>query len=348
MRSLLYSSLINNFYKSYQPTTKHFLNLYEKQARQITDSTLKKEALASLSKKAFHCYGASFYAVLAKDSLRQDYLKFMTAYQTMCDYLDNLVDQTKVINETNFRRLHQSLLDVFKLTPPTQNYYQYQIQQHDSGYLNMLVRLCQESLKKIPHYALYASWLERLAGLYVELQVYKHLELSKREERLIQLRNEHQRLAKNLSWFEFSAACGSTLGIFTLVAYAMNQERYNVSPEEIFYATFPAVQELHIMLDYLIDLEEDKEDGELNFFSYYNNLEVGVNELLKIYHEAQQGVLVLPEKSFHQTINDGLFALYLAEGVKKNPDLSAIQTQIKKKLGFRARFLFYHTKKFVK
>ena len=134
----------------------------------------------------------------------------------------------------------------------------------------MLVRLCQESLKKIPHYALYASWLERLAGLYVELQVYKHLELSKREERLIQLRNEHQRLAKNLSWFEFSAACGSTLGIFTLVAYAMNQERYNVSPEEIFYATFPAVQELHIMLDYLIDLEEDKADGELNFFSYYN------------------------------------------------------------------------------
>ena len=102
------------------------------------------------------------------------------------------------------------------------------------------------------------------------------------------------------------------------------------------------------MLDYLIDLEEDKEDGELNFFSYYNNLEVGVNELLNMYREAQQAVLVLPEKSFHQTINDGLFALYLAEGVKKNPDLNAIQKQIMKNLGFRARFLFYHTKKFVK
>jgi len=212
----------------------------------------------------------------------------------------------------------------------------------------MLVHLCQESLKKIPHYALYAPWFEKLAGLYVELQVYKHLELSKREDRLIQLRNEHQRLAKELSWFEFGAACGSTLGIFTLVAYAMNQERYNVSPEKIFYATFPAVQELHIMLDYLIDLEEDKEDGELNFFSYYNNLEVGVNELLKMYREAQRAVLALPEKKFHQAINDGLFALYLAEGVKNNPDLNAIQKQIMKNLGFRARFLFYHTKKFVK
>ena len=67
-----------------------------------------------------------------------------------------------------------------------------------------------------------------------------------------------------------------------------------------------------------------------------------------MYRKAQQAVLTLPEKKFHQTINDGLFALYLAEGVKKNPDLNAIQQQIQKKLGFRARFLFYHTKKFVK
>ena len=56
-----------------------------------------------------------------------------------------------------------------------------------------------------------------------------------------------------------------------MVAYAMNQDRYQIQPECIFQAMFPAVQELHIMLDYLIDLEEDIEEGELNFFSYYHN-----------------------------------------------------------------------------
>lgn len=345
---MFYPALMTAFYKSYQPKTKSFLSLYEQHAQQITDPKLKREALASLSKKAFHCYGASFYAVLVSDEYQADYLKFMTAYQTMCDYLDNLVDQTNVINETNFRRLHQSLLDVFKLTPHAPNYYQYQTQQLDGGYLNMLVRLCQESLKKIPHYSLYASWLGRLAGLYVDLQVYKHLKVSEREVRLIQLRSQQKRLARDLTWFEFGAACGSTLGIFTMVAYAMNQDRYQIQPECIFQAMFPAVQELHIMLDYLIDLEEDSEEGELNFFSYYHNFEEGIYQILDVYHEAQQRIRFLPEKGFHQTINDGLFALYLAEGVKKNPKLRIVQKQIIKKLGFRARFLFHHTRKFVK
>ena len=118
---MFYPALMTAFYKSYQPKTKSFLSLYEQHAQQITDPKLKKEALASLSKKAFHCYGASFYAALVSEEYQADYLKFMTAYQTMCDYLDNLVDQTNVINETNFRRLHQSLLDVFKLTPHAPN-----------------------------------------------------------------------------------------------------------------------------------------------------------------------------------------------------------------------------------
>lgn len=348
MSVLLYPALIASFYKSYQPKTKSFLSLYEKHASQITDPKLKKEALASLSNKAFHCYGASFYAALVSDSHQNDYLKFMTAYQTMCDYLDNLVDQTKVVNEMNFRRLHQSLLDVFKLTSSLQNYYQYQTQQLDGGYLNMLVRLCQESLKKIPHYSLYVSYLGRLAALYVDLQVYKHLKVSEREERLIQLRSQQNHLARDLKWFEFSAACGSTLGIFTMVAYAMNQERYDIQPDQMFQSMFPAVQELHIMLDYLIDLEEDIRDGELNFFNYYDSVEDGVQQVLGVYREAQQQVRLLPEKGFHQTINDGLFALYLAEGVKKNPSLRSIQKEVMKKLGFRARFLFHHTQKFVK
>ena len=86
---MFYPALMTAFYKSYQPKTKSFLSLYEQHAQQITDPKLKKEALASLSKKAFHCYGASFYAALVSEEYQADYLKFMTAYQTMCDYLDN-------------------------------------------------------------------------------------------------------------------------------------------------------------------------------------------------------------------------------------------------------------------
>lgn len=348
MRRMMYPGLVWTFYKSYQPKTAKFLKVYQRQAEQMTDSKLKQEALASLKTKAFHCYGASFYAYLVPTTHQESYLKFVTAYQTMCDYLDNLVDQTSIVNETNFRRLHQALLDVFKLETPHQNYYQYQTQQLDSGYLMNLVTICRQTLKDISHYSRYAPWLLKLAGLYVDLQVYKHLTVSEREEKLNGLFIKHKRLQQHLTWYEFSAACGSTLGIFTMVAYAMNQDKYRVEPEVIFNAMFPDVQQLHIMMDYLIDLEEDKRDGELNFFSYYPNIQTGLNEILKTYERAQQSVKRLPATTFHQTINDGLFALYLAEGVKKQPALKQTQRAILSQLGIRAKFLYRQAHHFVK
>ena len=345
---MFYPFLIADFYKIYQPKTKAFLTMYENQAQKIPDPKLKKEALASLKAKAFHCYGASFYTSLVSEVFQTDYVRFMTAYQTMCDYLDNLVDQTAVINETNFRRLHQSLLDVFTMPTFLQNYYQYQAQQLDGGYLNKLVRLCQESLRRIPNYKKYLPLLHHLAELYVDLQVYKHLNFSEREERLIQLKDRYKTLARDLTWYEFSAACGSTLGIFTMVAYGMNDKFEALEPDLIFQSMFPEVQQLHIMLDYLIDLEEDLEDGELNFFAYYPDVDDGIKKILNVYQEAQKKVEILPNKSFHQTINDGLLALYLAEGIRKNPMLSDVKKQVMRQVGFRARFLFYHTQKFVR
>lgn len=340
--------IISNFFKSYKPKVEKLLHFYETEASQITDPVLKKEALASLHSKSFHCYGASFYAYLVPREQQLEYLKFMTAYQTMCDYLDNLVDQTQVINETNFRRLHQALIDVFKLTEPTLSYYQYQKQQLDGGYLIGLVRICRKCLQQIPHYHQYQVWLSRLASLYVDLQVYKHLNVSEREEKLKKFTSNQERLKEDLTWYEFSAACGSTLGIFAMVAYAMNQKKYNLHPELIFNASFPSVQQLHIMMDYLIDLNEDIRDGELNFFSYYNSYEEGIDNILNTYQKAQESVKVLPAASFHQIINDGLFALYLAEGIKKEPQLGAVQTKIFQNLGFRVRFLYQQASKFVR
>ena len=56
--------------------------------------------------------------------------------------------------------------------------------------------------------------------------------------------------------------------------------------------------------------------------------------------QAQRSVKALPEVKFHQTINDGLFALYLAEGIKKEPILQSVQKQLLKPLGFRGKFLY--------
>ena len=41
--------------------------------------------------------------------------------------------------------------------------------------------------------------------------------------------------------------------------------------EQIRNGYFPYIQGLHILLDYLIDQEEDKVGGDLNFCFYYEN-----------------------------------------------------------------------------
>ncbi|MGL4335735.1 MAG: DUF2600 family protein [Turicibacter sp.] len=338
--------LLFNFYKTYQPVTKQRLKEFKNHAHTIPDSFLKKEALKSINGKTFHCYGASFYANLVQPEQVTSFLTFVTAYQTISDYLDNLIDQTTIINETNFLRLHQCMIDIFKLTPKLPNYYQYQVQQNDDGYLNHLVRQSQAVLKTIPQYEKYSSEFLRLAYLYIDLQVFKHLKVSQRELKLQAWHETNKHLAPDLSWYEFGAASGSTLGIFSLLAYAMNQTQYQVKPLEVYHSFFPSIQLLHIMLDYFIDLEEDITDKELNFFAYYESVDDGVSQLVEQYKQANISATKLPNRLFHHTINDGLFALYLAEGVIKSDEIKKYKKQILNQLNFRAKFL-YHNAYFV-
>ncbi|HAX73578.1 MAG TPA: DUF2600 domain-containing protein [Firmicutes bacterium] len=340
MNRLRASTLLYEFYTSYKPKTHDNLNGIKNRAMKIPDSFLKQEAIKSINSKTFHCYGASFYTYLVKTEYQGAFLKFVTSYQTISDYLDNLIDQTTVINETNFRRLHQSMLDVFIMQPPTQNYYQYQIQQDDSGYLKELVLNCQSVLQLLPNYKRYQAVFLKFAYLYVDLQVFKHLKVTQRELKLRHWYEKNKRFAPELTWYEFSAASGSTLGIFALLAYLLSEDEVNIDPDLVFQAFMPSVQLLHIMLDYFIDLEEDEEEGELNFFGYYENLETGVSKLLFQYQAANLSVEKLPLYEFHHMINDGLLALYLAEGVQKSETVQKYRAYLMRYVKFRTKLLF--------
>ncbi|HZL64920.1 MAG TPA: DUF2600 family protein, partial [Thermoleophilia bacterium] len=77
-------------------------------ARTIPSPELRRQALASIADKTFHCEGGGIYGLLAGDR-RREAVRFIVAYQTISDYLDNLCDRGTSLDPQDFRALHASL-----------------------------------------------------------------------------------------------------------------------------------------------------------------------------------------------------------------------------------------------
>ncbi|HHY72615.1 MAG TPA: tetraprenyl-beta-curcumene synthase family protein [Bacillus bacterium] len=308
---------MKKIYKNVLPKVHFYLNEWKRKASQIPDDELRKQALASIHTKTFHCEGGGIYAILAGQSL-DDCIEFIVAYQTISDYLDNLCDRSTSLDPVDFRSLHESMLHA--LTPGVciKNYYQHRIEQDDGGYLRSLVETCQQILMRVQHYDKIAPFLHELATYYCDLQVYKHI---KKEERVPKLKawfEQYKNKIPDMAWYEFSACAGSTLGIFCLVAYAFNDDFTDRQVYEIRHALFPYVQGLHILLDYFIDQEEDRNGGDLNFCFYFPSEEVLKARILHFLQQANLHIARLPDEKFHRLINHGLIGLYLSDAKVRN------------------------------
>ncbi len=333
-------TMIAKVYLRVLPDVYRYLNGWRERARHIPDPELRKQALMSIKTKTFHCEGGSILGLLAGKN-RSDAIRFIVAYQTISDYLDNLCDRSTSLDPVDFRALHQSMLHALTPEAASLDYYRFRSEQDDGGYLVSLVETCQEALKRLPSYDKISPVLHELAGYYCDLQVYKHVKV---DERVSLLKDWFQSYRDNLpemSWYEFSACCGSTLGIFCLVAYAFN-DGYSVDmAPRVKTSYFPWVQGLHILLDYLIDQEEDKTGGDLNFCFYYENNEEMLKRFTHFFKQADRSVSLLPNTKFHQMVNRGLLGVYLSD--KKIQRQETVYRMAKKiiHLGGWPAFFFY-------
>ncbi len=96
------------------PDVRTYLNEWEKKANEIPNEELQAQALSSIKEKAFHCEGGSVYGLLAGEE-RKTIIRFIVAYQTISDYLDNLCDRSTSLDEDDFRALHQSMYHALSL-----------------------------------------------------------------------------------------------------------------------------------------------------------------------------------------------------------------------------------------
>jgi tetraprenyl-beta-curcumene synthase len=342
MNSLGPIRLMYRLYRNIFPAVNIELEKWKRRAAQIPDPELRKQALASIESKTFHCEGGCVYAATRMES-KEILIPLIVAYQTISDYLDNLCDRSTSNEAHNFEQLHQAMLDAVSLCPPSDHYYKYNNEKADGGYLKELVLTCQREIRKLPTYQRVKDQVNLLSRLYCDLQVHKHVKKELREQRLLCWWREHKGMAPDLMWHEFAAAAGSTLGIFHLFEVACSSRLMKQHVNNIMNSYFPWICSLHILLDYLIDLEEDNLGGDLNFISYYQNPEEIYLRLTFLANKARIHSSLLPDTTFHHIIIDGLLGLYLSDGkVLQQPVVSEIAKQLFKRSSLRVRFFFWN------
>ena len=295
-----------------RPQVHEHLEHWIDQARKIPSPELQKQALASIADKTFHCEGGAIYGLLAGDRYREA-IRFIVAYQTISDYLDNLCDRSTSLDPDDFRILHTSMQHALTPGAELDDYYRFRDEQDDGGYLAALVTTCQEVLAGVPAYGLIAPHLHELTEYYCALQVYKHVRPEERVPLMETWFDKQKKTLPPMAWYEFSACSGSTVGIFCLVAHGYHEDCTALLVRTVKDAYFPWVQGWHILLDYLIDQDEDRRGGDLNLCSYYPNYREMVARLSHFYKQANLSISTLPYARFHHLTNQGLLGIYCAD-----------------------------------
>jgi tetraprenyl-beta-curcumene synthase len=306
------SRILTRYVWNTLPRVKKELQRWRQLAAECPDPVLSAQALSSLINKDFHCYGGAVFAVGANDQ-EENLIELITAYQTICDYLDNLCDRADCLDGQAFRRLHVALLDALQPNREKAEYYEFYQHRDDGGYLAGLVTVCRDCLQKLPGYQHVQADILQLVEYYIDLQVKKHIDWTVREHQLITWAQAQAACYDDLLWQEFAAASGSTLAIFALLALAVCAEVNDDQVQEVKDTYFPWICGLHILLDYFIDREEDWQGGDLNFTFYYADQALMVRRFEDFISQSLARLHHLENPAFTRTVVEGLLAMYLSD-----------------------------------
>ena len=280
-------------------------------AQAIPDRALREQALASIDGKAYHVEGGCILATfLPKDAARR-YVAIVAALETIYDYLDNLCDRLPGVTQAAYAQLHAALLDALDERRVAADYYREGPEGDDGGYLRSLVDSVRAGLRELPNYPAVRERAVEVARFYADLQVLKHGPPGVRERACDAWYARNRERFPGLAWWEFAAACGSSLPVFALVELASRDRLDDEEIDATLAAYFPGVSAVHILLDYFIDQAEDREHGELNFVACYATSAEAVTGLRRLVASALARVRALAGAARHGFLVEAMCVFYL-------------------------------------
>lgn len=294
------------------PSASRRLRRIELRAREIPDPLLRAEALASITHKAYHVQGGSILATYLDRAAAERYIAIVAPLETIYDYLDNLCDRLEGVGEHAYPTLHEALLDAVEPSRPLHDWYREGPHRDDGGYLRALVEEARSGIAALPSFEAVRPRLVEAARFYAELQTFKHYASGKREQACQGWYARNRERFPGLRWWEFAAACGSSLPVFAMLYLATRPALDARDVDATFDAYFPNISAVHILLDYFIDQAEDREHRELNFVACYRDGTEAVERVRRLLRKTIAGVRTLAPPEMHEFLVRAMCLFYLS------------------------------------
>ena len=280
-------------------------------ASRIPDAQLREQAVASIAEKAYHVQGGCVLATFLEPAAAKRHIAIVTPLETIYDYLDNLCDRLPSLPPSAYPTVHEALYDAVDLSRTPTDYYRDCSHNNDGGYLRSLVDDVRAHLHTLPHYERIKTYLCTAVEHYCDLQAKKHLPPEEREAACRAWFANSGATFAHLRWYEFAAACGSSLPVFAMLALAEHPSINDEVLSATFDAYLPALSSVHIMLDYFIDQAEDREHDELNFVACYKDNADATNRLSLLIRDAHARILGLVTSEQHTFVLRSMLGFYL-------------------------------------
>lgn len=294
------------------PAVARGIRAWRRRARAIPDANLRVTALTVLQTKRGNLEGAAAFAAFAPRRRRAAVIRAQVALQGIYDYVDALAEQANNDPIGNSRQLHQAVSRALEPTAPHADYYARQVSRDDGRYLAALVNACRAALASLPSQLLIAAAASRFAQRIISYQSFNMPVTLLRGDPLKAWAQQATPTQLELRWWETAASAGSSLGIFVLLAVAADSSATPREIRAIEDAYFPWIGALHSLLDNLIDIQEDRRDGQRNFVAQYTSRREAATRLRMLTKESIRHIGIMPNSVPHKLVLAGMVASYLS------------------------------------
>jgi tetraprenyl-beta-curcumene synthase len=286
------------------------IRTWERHARTIPDPRLKAVALRALRDERGNLEGATAFATFVGPAHRRTVARAAIAFQAVYDYVDAVSEQTESRWDGNTRQLHMALMIAVNPELPHPDYYALEMPGNDGGYLAGLVDGCRESLALLPSHTQVAESIGRATRRIIDYQ-----DLNHRHDDSWSFASWAERETPSeadLRWWETSAAAGSSLAVFALMAAAAEPRLVQEHVMGLVDAYFPWIGALHTLLDSLVDEQEDQMTHQRCLIRLYSSREEAAGRIQTLVARARRQALALGNGECHMMILAAMVSFYLS------------------------------------
>jgi len=303
--------VVTHYYAAVAPQVRGELRRWQARAETIPDPVLRSEALSKLGDERLNAEAAATFAVLAPRRHRTDLIRLTVAFQVMYDYLDAVSEHPVEDPLRNGLRLHEALVTAIDPDAPPVDFYAFDRDGDDGGYLRSLTDTCREAFGRLPAGEAVLPLLRRACRRCGSGQSRTH---AVDATGVGQLERWATRTSadRTYAWWELAAGAASSLALHALFAAAADPRTGPRVATQVDAAYFPSVCALSTLLDSLVDHHEDTRDGSHSYVAYYSHREHATMRIAAIADEAASGTRRLPSGRRHAVIATGVACFYLS------------------------------------